>query len=72
MVQNKEESKVANAHQIESPSVMQMNSRQMRCLLANDDEMQLNVLKILMSKFDFQVIAVKNGYEAFMEAQLSV
>ena len=41
---------------------------QMRCLLANDDEMQLLALKTLMSLYDFEVVTAMNGFEAFMQA----
>ena len=46
--------------------------QRVRCLLANDDEMQLQSLAIILSKFDIKVIPAKNGYEALMEAEKSI
>ena len=50
----------------------EVNVARFRCLLANDDEMQLQALTHIMKASDFKVIPVKNGYEAFLEAQKSI
>ena len=40
--------------------------------MANDDEMQLLALTHIIAKCNFEVIPVKNGYEAYLEAQKSI
>jgi YesN/AraC family two-component response regulator len=36
-----------------------------RVLIANDEQMQLFVLKVLFNKADFEITTAINGYEAF-------
>ena len=37
------------------------------CLVANDEDYQLNVIKLVLEKNSFIVVTAKNGYEAFKE-----
>ena len=38
-----------------------------RCLIANDEDMQLNVLRFLFTNQQFEVVIAHNGFEAFQE-----
>jgi len=44
----------------------------MKCLIANDEDMQLNVLKFLFSNKNYEVVIAHNGFEAFQEVQKSL
>lgn len=42
--------------------------RQLRCLVANDDECQLNIMDIILKMNKFHVTKAQNGFEAFEKA----
>ena len=37
----------------------------MKVLIANDEQMQLKVLKLLFQKYQFEVVTASNGFQAF-------
>lgn len=44
----------------------------MRCLIANDDPMQLYVLKTLFEQLNFEVITALNGAQAYEQVQVTL
>ena len=48
------------------PQLKNINVKKKRCLIANDDSIQLMVLELLMTQQNFEVVTVENGYEAFL------
>ena len=42
------------------------------CLVANDEDYQLLVIKYVLEKHSFNVVTAKNGFEAFQEVQRSL
>ena len=56
-----EEEKVAE------PAVIAAPKKEFKCLVANDDPMQLMMLEALLERANFEVVTATNGQEAYEE-----
>ena len=54
-----------NLIELESPPTLDPKRRVQRCLIANDEEMQLEILKYMFEKAGMEVTTAINGFQAF-------
>ena len=50
--------------EVEEEEAMQSK---LKCLVANDEEMQLTILEMLFQNIDFDVVTASNGHQAYEE-----
>ena len=51
--------------ELESPPPLDPVRKVLRCLIANDEEIQLEILKYMFEKAGMEVTTAINGYQAF-------
>lgn len=51
--------------QLKSQHSFVLDDNQLKCLIANDETLQLNILESMFSNQNFQVMTARNGHEAF-------
>ena len=71
-IQNEEEAKVHEPPILNVENLDENNERQFRCLIANDEHLQLTVLEALFEKNGFAVETAINGHEAFEQFQAAL
>ena len=54
-----------NLIELESPPPLDHKRKVLRCLIANDEEMQLEILKYMFEKAGMEVTTAINGFQAF-------